>query len=144
TRGFWAWEPRGTPEFFDWMARNRMNLWTAEESDPGRLEQLGIRRVAGGHQLQLALLDPDAKTADGRTRLAAHPEWYGLVDGLRSAHFDAETGVNFCTSNPAAAGAFCHGLVAALSTGRWRHADALAFWMLDNGHWCECDACRAI
>ena len=26
TRGFWAWEDRGRPEFYRWMARNRLNF----------------------------------------------------------------------------------------------------------------------
>ena len=52
TRGFWAWEPRGNEDFFLWMARNRMNLWTAAENHPELLKKLGIQLAAGGHGIQ--------------------------------------------------------------------------------------------
>ncbi len=137
TRGFWAWEPRGGPEFFLWMARNRLNFWTAAEHDLPRLRKLGMRLVAGGHMIQKWALDPDVY-------FRAHPEWYGLVNGRRSRNLGLEAGDNFCTSNPAARGMLAHNVITMLASGVWREADQLAFWMLDNGHWCECGRCAAI
>jgi hypothetical protein len=133
-RGFWAWEPRGNRDFFLWMARNRMNLWTVEEPDHPFLAKLGIRLIAGGHQVQLTTLDP-------ATYFRAHPEWYGLLNGRRDPNIGTDTGTNFCTSNPAATAMLAHNLVGELSEGEWRHADVLAFWMLDNSPWCSCEPC---
>src|SRR5204862_6137810 len=98
TRGFWAFEQRGDREFFLWMARNRLNLWTAETPDPALLRKLCIRLTAGGHRVQADALDPGARMADGRTRFATHPEWYGLSGGVRRGEIHGEWGINFCTS----------------------------------------------
>lgn len=137
TRGFWAWEARGNPDFFRWMARNRMNYWTAVEHDLPLLRKLGIRLVAGGHMIQKVALDPEEY-------FRTHPEWFGLVQGKRSPDIGFETGDNFCTSNSDAKAELAHNVVKELVSGRWREADQLALWMLDDGHWCECDRCDAI
>jgi len=137
TRGFWAWEPRGDREFFLWMARNRMNLWTAADTAYVQLmKQLAIRASGGGHTIQAEFLSP-------QRYFAAHPEWFGLHDGRRSPTLHAESGDNFCTSNAEARHTLASNLVAALDHGSLRHVDDLELWMLDGGRWCECDACRA-
>src|SRR5262245_29197843 len=113
TRGFWAFEPRGNREFFLWMARNRMNLWTAEEREPAFLKKLGMRLTAGGHRVQadyLAPSEPDSSSG-GRARFAAHPEWYGMQGGVRRGDIAGESGTNFCTSNADARRALAAGLV---------------------------------
>ena len=48
TRGFHATQPRGSKEFFLWMARNKLNLWTFEEPDVLFLKKLGIKLIGGG------------------------------------------------------------------------------------------------
>ena len=144
-RGFWAWEPRGNPAFFRWMARRRMNLWTAVEPGVPLLRKLGFRLAGGGHSLQADDLNPRALSDDGRrTNFEAHPEWYGLHAGRRSPNLTAESGDNFCTSNPAAVEALARHLVADLRGGRLRNADLVNVWTTDGGRWCECDACRAL
>ncbi|MBI1796812.1 MAG: DUF4838 domain-containing protein [Candidatus Eisenbacteria bacterium] len=143
TRGFWTFEPRGDREFFTWMARNRLNLWTAETPDPALLEKLCVRLTGGGHRVQADALDPGARMPDGRTRFAAHPEWYGLVHGARRGDIHGESGTNFCTSNAAARRELARHLVADLVNGRSRRVDVLEVWPLDGGAWCECDSCRA-
>ena len=145
TRGFWAFEPRGNRDFLLWMARNRMNLWTADEPDPAFLHKLGIRLTAGGHRVQADYLDLRAilPGGTGRTRFAAHPEWYGLVGDQRRGDIVGESGTNFCTSNADARAAFARGLIADLEVGRLRDATVIQVWPLDGGRWCECDACRA-
>jgi hypothetical protein len=143
-RGFWAFEPRGTPELMLWMARNRMNLWTDRDTALVPLaRKLGIELIGGQHDVQAVCLDP-ARRVGGRTLFELHPEWYGLHEGKRSSHIGIPPGDNFCTSNDAAVAAFCDELVRELDHGRWRNADELALWMNDNGRWCECDACRAL
>jgi hypothetical protein len=143
TRGFWAFEPRGDREFFLWMARNRLNLWTADTPDPALLDKLCIRLTGGGHRIQADYLDPNGRMPDGRTRFAAHPEWYGLARGARRGDIQGESGTNFCTSNAGARAELARNLVAALVDGPLRHADVIEVWPLDGGGWCECDSCRA-
>jgi hypothetical protein len=136
TRGFFAWEPRGNDEFFLWMARNRMNFWTAAEPNVHRLKKLGLKLTRGGHDIQKTFLDPD-------TYFAAHPEWYGLHHGKRSSRITGSVGDNYCTSNEAATHELAKNLVQSLIDGEWRYVDNVTFWMLDGGSWCECDACKA-
>jgi hypothetical protein len=174
SRGLWAWEPRGNEEFFLWMARNRINLWTAAEGRPAFLKKLGVELTCGGHGMQQQLLDPRAdypydhpgwkgdedrprdphpagpgppRDADGNGKLScfeAHPEWYGLHDGARSPGIRGESGDNFCTSNREAVRELADHLVRSLRDGAWRYADVVNLWMLDGGRWCECDSCRAL
>lgn len=173
TRGFWAWEDRGTDEFYLWMARNRMNYWTVECKDPAALKRLGIRMTCGGHHPQYRFLHPnqeypynhadfsgdEAKGADPYPRGEgkgdanhdgkltygeAHPEWYGLQDGKRSFRFEYDFGDNYCTSNPHATAEFMKNLVADLAGGQWKWADSINFWLFDGGRWCQCKACEAL
>ena len=174
TRGFWAWEDRGDETFFLWMARNRLNFWTAAEKEVHLLKKLGIRLTDGGHILQKLHLDPEGEYAydhpsfegdarkpadpyspgtsyqgdvDGNGRISnfeAHPEWYGLQEGKRSPGIRGDFGDNYCTSNPDATQEFLKNLVQGLVDGRWRYVDVLNFWMLDGGDWCTCEACEAL
>jgi len=58
TRGFHAWEYRGDEQFFDWMARNRMNYWCVEEKNRPGLKKRGIKRNCGNHVLIPRFLGP--------------------------------------------------------------------------------------
>jgi hypothetical protein len=137
TRGFWVTDDRGDRPFFLWMARNRLNLWGANpKEDPAFLKKLGMKFLAGGHDTQARCLNP-------RTYFQAHPEWYGLRNGKRSGHITGTVGDNFCTSNAEARRELAKNLVQECIDGEWRHADLLNVWMLDNGKWCECAACKA-
>lgn len=174
TRGFWAWEDRGNTEFFDWMARNQMNLWTDAERNHAALRKRGIKLTCGGHLHQDRFLSPrteypynyplfdgdEAKpedpyapspefagdtNGDGKlTYFEAHPEWYGLRNGKRSANIHGDSGDNFCTSNRDALAEFTRRIVQDLINGEWRDADTINFWMLDGGKWCECEECKAV
>ncbi len=173
TRGFWAWENRGNPEFFDWMARNRMNLWTDAESNHPALKKRGIQLLCGGHLHQSRFLNPRSPypydvpqfkgdedkpqdpyppgqyqgdvNGDGvLSYFEVHPEWYGLHGGKRSDNIHGDAGDNYCTSNPHATAEFLGNIVQDLIDGTWRDADSINFWMLDGGRWCECDKCKAL
>ena len=172
TRGFWAWEPRGDEDFFLWMARNRMNLWTAAEKNIHFLKKLGIKLTDGGHKIQYLFLNPqndypfnharfegdqdkpvdpyqvspdylgDANS-DGRlSYFEAHPEWYGLRNGKRSPNIGHDSGDNYCTTNPDATRQLTRNLVQSLIDGQFHYVDVLNVWMLDNGKWCQCLECE--
>jgi hypothetical protein len=174
TRGFHAWEYRGDPEFFDWMARNRMNYWCVEEKNRPGLKKRGIKMNCGNHVLIPRFLGPKlpypykhAKFAGGEnlppdpypvssefkgdvnhdgklTYFEAHPEWYGLMKGKRSDRIEGDGGDNFCTSNKDAVDEFMKNLAQDLIDGTWKDADSLNFWTLDGGRWCECEKCKAL
>ncbi len=174
SRGFWAWESRGTPQFFLWMARNRMNFWCVDRPHVALLKKLGIHMTCGGHQHQSRFLNPHSpypydhprfsgdernppdpypispqfagdKNGDGvLSYCEAHPEWYCLRGGKRSFNIRGAFGDNFCTSNPHAVAEFMKNIIHDLAAGEWKYADSINFWMLDWGHWCECESCRAL
>lgn len=113
TRGFFAWENRGNPDFFLWMARNRVNLWCVEQDGHPLLQKLGIRMACAQHDAVEMFLHPELPypyahprfsgggdrpndpypvspqyqgDADKDGKLSyfeAHPEWFALVDGKR-------------------------------------------------------------
>ncbi len=173
TRGFWAWENRGTPEFLLWMARNKMNFWCVENSDKPTMKKLGLHLTCGGHQIQWRFLNPkhaypydypafqgdENKPADpypaGEYRgdvnkdgvlsySEVHPEWFGLQGGKRSFRVGHDAGDNFCTSNESAVTEFVKNIVQDLIDGQWSWTDSINFWMLDGGKWCTCEKCRAL
>lgn len=170
SRGFIGLGDRGNRDIFFWMARNRMNYCDETGKDVHFRKKLGMSLARGGHGIQALFLNPNAEypydhprfrgdegkpkdpyrsgneylgdaNGDGKlTYFEAHPEWYGLRKGKRS---DKVTGAgdNYCTSNPDATKELAKNLVQSLIDGAWRHVDIVNFWMLDNGKWCECDAC---
>ena len=174
TRGFWAWEDRGNPDFFDWMARNGMNLWTDAEDNHPALKKRGIKLTCGGHQHMHRFLSPHADypynhpvfdgdeakpedpyapppdfpgdtDGDGKlTYFEAHPEWYGLRDGKRSNRIQGGFGDNSCTANLNAVDELNRNLVQDLIDGTWQDADTINFWTLDAGKWCQCEDCKAL
>ncbi len=173
-RGFFAWEPRGNPDFFLWMARNRLNYWNAAEPQVHLLKKLGLRLSIGQHELQPVYLNPaqeypynlaslqsdDSKPVDpyapgaqaavdanGDGKLSyfeVHPEWFGLRDGKRSSNVRGGRGDNFCTANPDAVAELSRNLIKGLIDGPWRYGDIVNFWMSDSGQWCECERCAAL
>lgn len=173
TRGFWAWEDRASDDFFLWMARNRMNLWTVACRDPASLKRLGMTLTCGGHQHMPRFMNPTHEfpyrqagfngnegkpedpypkgegkgDTDGDSKLTyaeAHPEWFGWQDGQRSFKIKNEFGDNFCTANPSAVAEFTRNLINELAAGDWKWADRIQFFMLDGGRWCTCDKCKAL
>ncbi len=172
TRGFHATQARGSLEFFLWMARNKLNLWTFEEPDVLFLKKLGIKLIGGGHIIQSKFLNPggrypynhprfsgdennpadpypvsatyqgDVDKNDTLSYFEAHPEWYGLRNGKRSSNLPEWAGDNICTSNSDAKNELAKNFINCLIDGEWKNADLINLWMLDEGNWCECDACK--
>lgn len=172
-RGFHIYEKRGGPEFWLWMARNRLNYWCIQAGDVPLLRKLGIRLACGVHDAEWLFLSPESPypydhaqfpgdedrpkdpyapsdryrgddNKDGKlSYFEAHPEWYPLVDGKRIPGVEKWGGTNFCTSNADATEEFTKNYVDALVDGIYRGADAVNFWVLDGGKWCQCPACQA-
>lgn len=172
-RGFHAWENRGNTDFLLWMARNRLNYWCVQQEGKPLLHKLGIHLIGGGHCLTAWYLGPAGRYPYNHTRadgdddlpddpypvspafagdgnndgrlstFEAHPEWYALRGGKRSARIKGDFGDNFCTSNPHAMAEWVRNAVQDLVDGRNRDATLMNAWMLDVGKWCECAACKA-
>jgi hypothetical protein len=171
SRGFYIFDERGDPQFWLWMARNRLNDWSVEVRNPAFLRKLGFLLACGTHDAQWKFISPAAAypykharfAADGKKpedpyppsreyqgdankdgRLSyfeAHPEWYPQVGGRRVPGVGAWGGTNFCTSNLHATEEFTKNYVQALIDGLYAGADVVNFWTLDGGQWCECPAC---
>ena len=161
TRGYHAWEDRGSDDFFLWMARNRMNFWTSAEKEIHLLKKLGMKLADGGHTIQMNFLNPKTvypynhplfrgdedkpvdpyapgneytgdTDGDGiLTCFEAHPEWYGLIKGKRSDNIKDEFGDNFCTSNADACHELAKNMIQSLIDGQWKYVDIVNFWMMD-------------
>ncbi len=135
-RGFWATDDRGTREFLLWMARNKLNLWSAEQPEKAFCRKLGIRLTTGGHTIFERYAPP-------AVHFAEHPAWYGLRNGKRSPDIRGVLGDNMCMSNPEARRHIAEAMATDLAEGEWRWVDLINVWALDNGKYCECDACKA-
>lgn len=148
TRGFHAWEDRAGEDFIFWMARNRMNHWCVEQRNHPLLRKLGMKLECGGHEVQPYFLNPADPCPDHHplSYFRAHPEWFGLVGGQRrdDIKYPGYGGTNFCTSNADARNEFFQNFTRALIDGRYRGADVVRLWTLDDGRWCECPECRKI
>lgn len=162
TRGFHAWEDRADVDFLLWMARNRMNFWTAADSKLHLCKKLGMKLADGGHVVHVHYMNalyeypynhPKFKgdeqkpkdpykvsrdyrgDADGDGKLScfeAHPEWFGLKGGVRSDKTKDEFGNNFCTSNPDAVREFAKNIVQGLIDGIYKNVDILNLWLMDG------------
>jgi len=115
TRGFYTWGDRKVDsDFFFWMARNKLNYWTAENQPVKLLKKLGVKLSDGGHRVQGIVFNSDDeypynhpifkgdedkpddpyKVGDDYTSdtnndgklsfFEAHPEWYGMKNGKRT------------------------------------------------------------
>ena len=101
--------------FLDWMMHNRLNFVYFEQyQHPEQLKKRGIQICMGGHNILSRFLPPSKYYAN-------HPDWFGLVNGARSANIgkgDVEGfGDNFCTSNQEAVQELCRNIVGALTKG---------------------------
>ncbi len=136
TRGFISGR-RGGERMILWMARNRLNLWSPAPEHAALCRKLGMRFMIGGHDTGRRYLPPDRYFAD-------HPEWYALHHGERQRDLSDGTGFNLCFSNAAMRAELAETLVRSLAQDPEQYADFVNVWPLDNGNWCECDACQTL
>ncbi len=140
-RGFFAVEKRDTEAFLLWMARHRMNFWSANTNHPELCRKLGMVLRAtppsGAHRLIADYLPAPR-------HFAAHPEWFALIEGKRRACQERGDADNFCFSNEEAGRELARAFADELTDGRLKDAAFVAVAPFDNGRWCECDRCRAL
>ncbi len=86
SRGFWAWEDRGDEDFLLWMARNRMNYWTAAQHNPHFCKKIGLKLVIGGHAPYKLFIDPDGPYPFN------HPRFEGDEDKPKDPYVSSSTG----------------------------------------------------
>ncbi|MGH9617300.1 MAG: DUF4838 domain-containing protein [Acidobacteriaceae bacterium] len=72
----------------------------------------------------------------------AHPEWYGMENGVRHA-FQSVEGLNPCTSNDDMLAEVFKGITHDLAAGNMLYVDQYNFWGLDSHRWCQCGPCKA-
>ena len=172
SRGFIGLGNRGDKTMYTWMVRNRMNYCDESGKEAGFRHKLGMVLVRGGHGVQGQFIPPKGEypynhpvfkgdenkpkdpyvstdeykgdtNGDGKlTYFEAHPEWYGLRNGIRSDKADVSPGDNWCTSNMDSNKELAKNMVQNLCSGSWTNVDIANFWMLDNGKWCECENCK--
>jgi len=125
-RGFWIYASPPIPdEFAIWLARNRLNL--GGRPRPELRMKLGIRGWGGHHDLlQQEFSRPGL--------FEQHPEWFGLVDGVRrpvtSEVEDVYFNPAFC--NSAAADYFAARLIERLEYGDLQDLDVVNVWPADD------------
>ena len=125
-RGFWVYAAPPIPdEFAVWLARNRLNLGGRPRPELGR--KLGIRGWGGHHDLlQQEFSQPGL--------FEQHPEWFGLVGGVRRPVTNEVEDVYFNPAfcNPAAADYFAGRLVERLEHGDLQDLDVVNVWPADD------------
>ena len=135
TRGFHGGEDRGGEAFLLWMARNKLNLWFAAESNKPFCRKLCLKFIAGGHSIYNRYIPP-------AEYFEAHPEWYCLSEGERKGQIERGFGYNICFSNAECRHELADKMVEDLISGDFQWCDIMQIWPLDNGRWCECEACQ--
>ncbi len=86
SRGFWAWEDRGDEDFLLWMARNRLNYWTAAQHNPHFCKKIGLKLVIGGHAPYKLFIDPDGPYPFN------HPKFNGDDEKPKDPYVSSSTG----------------------------------------------------
>lgn len=128
-----------TVAMVDWMAKNRFNRFMVFANVSGSFEayERFLRRelVARGLQVEMGhhsfcYFLPPGEFFD------AHPEYYALLDGERTAEGQ------LCTSNPAVVELVTERLGQFLDDHP--EIDTVGLWPNDGYGWCQCPACLAL
>lgn len=148
----WSHTPENTVQLLDWMAKNRMNVISAQAKHIRprpyeghvdtvawndframlipEMEKRGIVAAVGGHGYQTYL--PQEQY------FSEHPEWFGMIDGERTRN----PHVVFNTSNPEAVRTFTSNIIQYLSD----HPEIQIFlmWPPDSETWSEDEASKSL
>ncbi len=171
-RGYWidARRPpnQGDFEFYQWLGRNRINLFWNHESDVAALKQRGVLLNTGRQDVFLTLLKPEYSyrynhpnfqnddqfpmdpymvsdrfegDANGDKILSyreAHPEWFNDAADT-TANGDAAA-THICLAQPDAVTEFSQIIVDKLLYGEWQTCDIVDLW--EPSSWCPCEKCK--
>jgi hypothetical protein len=141
-RGFHAAaESMESVQVFQWMARNRLNMWSYCPRTYALMKKLGFVLLSGGHILE-QILDPDKPMASGKTLFEEHQDWFAEVNGKRERKNAYR--YQFCVSNEEAAAHVARNVVEHLAND-WRWTDYQNVWLFDTwAGWCQCPRCKAL
>jgi len=141
-RGFHAAaESMESLQVFQWMARNRLNMWSYCPRSYALMKKLGFIFMSGGHILE-QILDPDKPMPSGKTLFEEHQDWFAEVKGKRERK--NAYSYQFCVSNDEAAAYVARNVVEHLATD-WRWTDYQNVWLFDTwAGWCQCPHCREL
>ena len=148
------------PGFLDWAARNGMNMMRVQHFlSPHSVKKRGLQIMSGGHDIFYKYLNPNSEfpyvkeTKDKKksTYFDIHPEWFALIDGVRSPRDENirategyYTGDNICTSNAEGVKELAKNMFVSMNEGSYQFCDYLNLWAYDNGTWCSCDGCKKL
>ena len=141
-RGFHAeGQSKESALLFQWMARNKMNMWAYKGDSYPLMRKLGLQFSSGGHILE-DVLNPDKPMPNGQTLFQAHTDWFAEVDGKRERKNAGR--YQFCVSNDAAVAYVCQDIIMHFKTD-WSTTDYQNVWMFDTwADWCQCANCQQL
>jgi len=172
-RGYWIDDRRspnqGNAELYQWLGRNRINLFWNHESDVAALKQRGVYLNTGRQDVINTLLKPEYNyrynhpnvsdddqypmdpyivsdsfrgDQNGDKKISygeAHPEWFDMEMDSTSNEAAIAT-PHFCLSQPDAINEFSQIIVDKLLYGEWQTSDIIDLWQPDQ--WCSCEKCQ--
>ena len=126
---------------FEWMARNRLNMWAYKPDSYPLMRKLGLQFASGGHILE-DILNPDKPMPSGNTLFEEHTDWFAEVNGKRERKNAAS--YQFCVSNDAAVDYVSKSIIEHFKTD-WSTTDYQNVWVFDTwADWCQCSRCRQL
>ncbi|MDR3676246.1 MAG: DUF4838 domain-containing protein [Acidobacteriota bacterium] len=141
-RGFHAeGMSKESAEMFQWMARNRLNMWAFRCTSHALMRKLGLVFLSGGHILE-DILNADKPMPSGKTLFEEHTEWFAEVNGKRERKNAGR--YQFCVSNDAAVAYVAASIIEHFQTD-WKPTDFQNVWMFDTwADWCQCSRCQGL
>jgi hypothetical protein len=128
-------------EMFQWMARNRLNMWAYRCGSHALMRKLGLVFLSGGHILE-DILNADKPMPSGKTLFDEHPEWFAEVNGKRERKNAGR--YQFCVSNDVAVAYVAASIIEHFQTD-WKPTDFQNVWMFDSwAGWCQCSQCERL
>ncbi len=163
-----------SPEFLQWMARNRLNYIWQTDAYLQMQKQYGIVNNCGEQDQSEFPLNPWAKypyehkdfageedlpadvyrlspeyagdiNHDGiLSYFEAHPEWYDLTKTKLTAPKDTRFSTGICVTNKDFLAELNKAVLVNLETGKWKNAQQYIMRKPGNTGWCGCEECARL
>ncbi|MBN2412859.1 DUF4838 domain-containing protein [candidate division KSB1 bacterium] len=163
-----------SPEFLQWMARNRLNYIWQTDAYLQMQKQYGIITNCGEQDQSELPLNPKARypynhqdfTGDEElpadvyrpsseysgdinhdnilSYLEAHPEWYDLTKSKLTETEDMRLVAGICVTNNDFLSELNKGILGNLESGKWKNAHHYILRKSDNTGWCSCEECSRL